>query len=248
MEIIAATARGLGMKVMLKPHVWRPQGDQPLTGQQRELWFREYGVFVEHYARMAKRIHADTFCIGVEFGPLTEDEAQWRALVARVRAIYAGPLVYAANFGKEFESIRFWDALDYIGLDNYYPLPDDYSAAAIVEKVERVAKHYGKPVLLTEAGYSSAVGSHRTPWADHPPSPVSMEEQVKSYEAIFAGFSEKPWFAGVYWWKIETDGSGGPADNSMVPWGKPAMGTLKKWYGRPDDFVRGYEDWAGTVR
>ncbi|MBN8734474.1 MAG: hypothetical protein J0L64_28315 [Acidobacteria bacterium] len=247
-EIIAATARGLGMKVMLKPHVWRPQGDQPLTEKERERWFREYGTFLEHYARMAKRIHADTFCIGVEFGSLTEDEAQWRGLIARVRAIYAGPLVYAANFGKEFESIRFWDALDYIGLDNYYPLPDDYSAGAIVEKVERVAKQYGKPVLLTEAGYSSAVGAHKTPWADHPPSPVSLEEQVKSYEAIFAGFSGKPWFAGVYWWKIETDGAGGPLDNSMVPWGKPAMGTLKRWYGRPDDFVSGFEEWGGRLR
>ncbi|HBY59067.1 MAG TPA: hypothetical protein DEH78_04555 [Solibacterales bacterium] len=232
-EIITATARGLGMRVMLKPHVWKPQGDQPLTEKQREVWFREYGVFVEHYARLAKQIHADTFCIGVEFGRLTEDEAQWRALIARVRAIYPGPLVYAANFGKEFESIRFWDALDYIGLDNYYPLPDDYSTAAIVEKVEGVAKQYGKPVLLTEAGYSSAVGSHRTPWADHPPSPLSLEEQVRCYEAIFAGFWGEPWFAGVYWWKIETDGAGGPGDNSMAPWGKPVMDTIRRWYAKP---------------
>jgi hypothetical protein len=231
-EIITAKAHGLGMRVMLKPHVWRPQGDQPLSEEARTVWFREYTVFIEHYARLAQRIHADTLCIGVEFGQLTEFEPQWRAIIAQVRSHYSGPLVYAANHGREFESIRFWDALEYIGLDNYYPLPDDYSAAEIVRKVEEVAKRYDRPVLLTEAGYSSAVNSHRTPWADHPPSPLSLEEQVRCYEAIFAAFHEKPWFAGVYWWKIETDGAGGPADNSMVPWGKPAMQTLKKWYTR----------------
>lgn len=235
-EIIAATAHGLGMKVMLKPHVWRPQGGQPLTEDARNVWFREYTSFIEHYARLAQRIHADTFCIGVEFGQLTEFELEWRAIIARVRRLYTGPLVYAANHGKEFESIRFWDALDYIGLDNYYPLPDDYSAEEIVKKVEEVAKRYDRPVLLTEAGYSSAVASHKTPWADHPPSPLSLEEQVRCYEAIFAAFHEKPWFAGVYWWKIETDGAGGPNDNSMVPWGKPAMQTLKKWYSRRELF------------
>jgi len=233
-EIITATARGLGMKVMLKPHVWRPQTDQPLSENARTVWFQEYTAFIEHYARLAQRIHADTFCIGVEFGQLAGFEPQWRTIIARVRSLYQGPLVYAANFGSEFESIRFWDALDYIGLDNYYPLPDDYSAAEIARKVEDVAKRYNRPVLLTEAGYSSAVGSHRTPWADHPPSPMSLEEQVRCYEAIFAAFYEKPWFAGAYWWKIETDGAGGAADNSMVPWGKPAMRTLKKWYARPE--------------
>ncbi|MBI4907244.1 MAG: hypothetical protein HY820_26705 [Acidobacteria bacterium] len=233
-EIITATARGLGMKVMLKPHIWRPQGDQPLSEEDRAVWFQEYTAFIEHYARLAQRIHADTLCIGVEFGQLTEFEPQWRTIIATVRSLYKGPLVYAANHGREFESIRFWDALDYIGLDNYYPLPDDYSAAEIVKKVEEVAKRYDRPVLLTEAGYSSAVGSHKTPWADHPPSSLSLEEQVRCYEAIFAAFYEKPWFAGVYWWKIETDGAGGPADNSMVPWGKPAMQTMKKWYARPE--------------
>lgn len=235
-EIITASAYGLGMKVMLKPHIWWPRDGRALSERKRDVWFREYMVFIEHYARLAQRMHAETLCIGVELGRLTRFEAEWRELIARVRRIYKGPLVYAASLGTDFESVRFWDALDYIGLDNYYPLPDDYSAEEIVKKVEAVAERYHRPVLLTEAGSSSAVGAHRTPWADHPPSPLSSEEQVRCNEAMLAAFYEKPWFAGVYWWKVETDGAGGAADNSMSPWGKPVMLTIRKWYGQPARF------------
>lgn len=235
-EIISADAHALGMSVMLKPHVWRPRGDQPLNEDARRVWFRDYALFIEHYARLAQRIHADIFCIGVELGAFTGFEQEWRSIVARVRSLYQGPLVYAANHGEEFESIRFWDALDYIGLDNYYALPDDFSAAKIAGKAGQVAKRYNRPVLLTEAGCASAAGSHTAPWEDHPPRPLSLEEQARYYEAVFEAFYGQPWFAGVYWWKIETDGAGGPGDNSMVPWGKPAMLILKKWYSRKEAF------------
>jgi hypothetical protein len=232
-ELITAVAHQRGMKVMLKPHIWNPQGISFHTAERRELWFREYLRFIEHYAQLAQRIHADIFCIGVEFETLTEFEQPWREIIARVREIYKGPLVYAANHGKEFESIRFWDALDYIGLDNYYPLPDDYSTADLVRRVETVAKRYDRPVLFTEAGYSAAIEAHRTPWEDRPPRAISLEEQVRCYEALMSAFYQQPWFAGVYWWKIETDGTGGAYDNSMVPWGKPAMETIRKWYTTP---------------
>ena len=84
-------------------------------------------------------------------------------------------------------------------------------------------------MLFTEAGYSSAPGSHRTPWEDKRSGPVSLEEQVRSYEALLKTFYEKRWFRGVYWWKIETDRAGGPSDPGMMPWGKPAMEVLKDW-------------------
>ncbi|MBK5291333.1 MAG: hypothetical protein JJE04_06640 [Acidobacteriia bacterium] len=227
---LAAQARQLGIKVMLKPHVWRVQPEKVSSPETMRLWFAEYTRFLEHYARLAVRIDAGLFCIGVELGPLTREETQWRTLIRKVRAIYDGPLVYAANFGEEFERIRFWDALDYIGLDNYYPLTEDYSAAALVEKVETVQRRFRKPVLFTEAGFSSAEGAHKTPWADETANPVSLEEQTRCYAALLQAFYAKEWFHGVYWWKVGTNGYGGPDDNSMTPWGKPAMDVVKKYY------------------
>lgn len=231
-EILTAQAHRDGMRVMLKPHTWKPRQQDLPTPEHRQRWFAEMTKFLVHYARLADRLQVDTFCIGVEFGWLTMFEREWRELIASVRTVYPGPLVYAANHGEEFESIAFWDALDYIGVDNYYPLPDNYDATALARKISEVSGRFGRPVLFTETGYSSAPDSHRTPWDDKKSGPIALEHQARCYEALLSAFYDKPWFRGVYWWKIETDGVGGPDDPSMVPWRKPAMEVLRRWYGR----------------
>jgi hypothetical protein len=233
LEQLSRVAHAIGVKVLLKPQVWTRGGDwielDFPDSSDRAKWFADYQVFLEHYARLATRLHADVFCIGVELGKLTHDDAEWRKLIARVRVLYPGPLVYAANFGSEFESITFWDALDYIGLDNYYPLPDDFSTDALVRKVEAVQRKFERPVIFTEAGFASREATHRQPWEDGSGS-LSPEEQARCYEAVFSAFYSKPWFKGVYWWKVGTNGRGGPQDSSHSPWRKPAMEVLRRWY------------------
>jgi hypothetical protein len=49
-----------------------------------------------------------------------------------------------------------------------------------------------------------------------------------------SAFYAQPWFAGIYWWRLETNGVGGPADNSIVPWRKPAMDAIRTWSAKPD--------------
>lgn len=231
--LVSRVAHHLGIKVLLKPQVWvRPgyPGDLDFaTEDMRRQWFADYGRFVEHYAKLATVTHADVFCVGVEFARLSVHEQSWRELIALARRHYTGPLVYAANFGPEFETIRFWDALDYAGLNNYYPLPDDLSTEEIASKVERVAIKIGKPVIFTEAGFSSYENPHRQPW-DETPSRLDLEAQARAYEAVFRAFYHRPWFAGVYWWKIGTNGAGGIANGAHTPWRKPAMEVLGRWY------------------
>jgi glycosyl hydrolase family 113 len=234
LEGLARVAHALGMKVMLKPGMWTDGGgfagdlDFP-DPAARAHWFASYQRLVEHYAALATRMHADVFCIGGEFVKLSRYDADWRQVIRRARKLYPGPIVYAANFGQEFESLTFWDALDYIGLQEYYPLPDDLSTTEVVSKVESVEKKYGKPVLLTEAGFPSAAGANRKPWDDSG-GRVSLDLQARCYDAIFRAFYDKPWFAGVYWWKIGSNASGGPEDLSHTPWGKPAMQVLALYY------------------
>lgn len=230
MERLAAAARAKGMKVFLKPHVWRGPEMDLTDPEELQEWFRQYAAFLDHYAGFAAKIQADLFCVGVELKSFTKYEARWRGLIARVRAIYKGPLVYAANHGPEFETIAFWDALDYIGLDNYYPLPDDLSTAALGRKIEAVRAKFRKPVLFTEAGFSAIEHAHRAPWEDETDKPLSLAAQASAYEALLKGFYDKEWFHGVYWWKVGTNGYGGPENNSMTPWEKPAMEILKRWY------------------
>ena len=236
-EHMTRVAHSLGMKVMLKPGVWVGGGGYAgsiefQSAAERAAWFESYTAFVEHYARLAKRIHADLFCVGGEFGKLTQDEAAWRKVIARARELYPGPLVYAANFGDEFETIKFWDALDYIGLQNYYPLPDDLATDEVVQKVEAVEKKFQRPVIFTEVGFASGENSNRTPWEDGH-GKISLGLQARCYQATFEAFYDKPWFEGMYWWKVGTNGFGGRDDPSLTPWGKPAMDVVKRWYTRP---------------
>jgi hypothetical protein len=234
---MARVAHALGIKVMLKPGVW--VGDGGYAGElefdsaaERAEWFKSYGRFVEHYACLAKRVHADLLCVGGEFVHLTPYDAEWRKLIARARVLYPGPLVYAANFGGEFESVKFWDALDYIGLQEYYPLPNDLNADAIERKVEAVQRKYQRPVIFTEVGFASGEHANRAPWEDGRGAPAP-DLQARCYEAIFKTFYDQPWFEGMYWWKVGTNGFGGPDDTSLTPWGKRAMQVVRQWYTRP---------------
>ena len=234
LEGLARVAHARGMKVLLKPGMWTDGGGfagdldfpDPIA---RARWFANYQRLAGHFAALATRMHADVFCIGGEFVKLSRYDADWRRLIARARALYPGPIVYAANFGEEFETLTFWDALDYIGLQEYYPLPDSLSTEELVAKVERVQKKYGKPVLFTEAGFPSATGANRKPWDDSG-GEVSVDLQARCYDAIFPAFYDKPWFEGVYWWKIGSDARGGPSDSSHTPWGKPAMQVISRYY------------------
>jgi Glycoside Hydrolase Family 113 len=232
---MARLAHALGMKVMLKPGIWVRGGgdagelDFP-SEAGRKKFFDDYGEFIDHYARLATQIHADLFCVGGELVKLSADEEAWRNIIARVRGIYPGPLTYAANFGTEFETLKFWDALDYIGLQDYYPLPAGLSTDAEVAKVEAVEEKYGKPVIFTEAGFASAPDANQHPWEDGKAAKPELGLQARCYAAIFRAFYSKPWFEGMYWWKIGTNGFGGPEDTSLTPWNKPAMEVVKQWY------------------
>ncbi len=230
LEQLSRVAHARGMKVMLKPAIWEAFNLDFPKAEDRSQWFDQYGTFLEHYARLAKRMHADLLCIGGEFVHLSAYDAEWRRLIGRTRELYPGPLVYAANHGSEFETITFWDALDYIGLQEYYPLPDDLSAGSIVQKVEAVQQRFAKPVIFTEVGFPSLVGANRQPWDDYGRRRVSLAAQAASTEAILRAFYSKPWFQGMYWWRLETNGSGGSDDGSHSLWKKPALDVIKRWY------------------
>ncbi|RMD96763.1 MAG: hypothetical protein D6814_10790, partial [Calditrichaeota bacterium] len=182
--VAARYAHELGMRVMLKPHIllmggghWGWPGDIEMsTPAEWQAFFKFYKRWILHYAILAQMYRFDSFCIGVELVNTTVGhEKAWRRLIADIRKVYGGQLIYAANWGKEFENIRFWDALDLIGLNCYYPLAQDPSASfetllrganAVAAKVGRISRKFGKPVALTEIGFASRPASWVDPHRD----------------------------------------------------------------------------------
>jgi hypothetical protein len=241
-------AHATGLRVFLKPQLdlvgegWR--GEIALRSEADwRAWFASYEAFILHYAALAQEERVALFCVGVELDATRQREADWRRVVAAVRARYAGPLVYAANWGRE-RDIRWWDALDYAGVDAYFPLAE--SAEPTLAEVRAGwqphlaalrawAARIGKPVLFTEIGYRSARNAGREPWEyllEQPPAPA---QQALLYRAALETFWREPWFAGLYWWIWDTRPPADPArDASFTPQGKPAWEVLREFYGRSD--------------
>lgn len=256
------SVHGQGLNVMLKPHLWSREfygtdakwtGDIVMQSEDDwEIWFANYLGFILSYARLAEETRTEIFCIGLEYVRTTRERPeQWRALIRAIRDVYHGPLTYGAHFGDEMNHITFWDDLDYIGINAYPELTDKDRASVdelvagwqpIIRTMDQLSARYRRPILLTEAGFNSIVGAGKRPWqwSSQQHSVVDLDEQAKCYESLFRAFWNKPWFAGVYFWKwyLNPD-AGGATDPDYTPQNKPAQDVMRRWYTRAVTSDRG---------
>lgn len=108
-------------------------------------------------------------------------ERHWRQLIQQTRQVYAGKLTYAANF-DQYQSVGFWDALDLIGVNAYFPLrsqPHFQSQQQLqqqlfsgwrqvlgdLEAFRQDQSITDKPVIFTELGYTRWDQSTLAPWS-----------------------------------------------------------------------------------
>ncbi len=235
------SAHTLGLKVMLKPHLWagrRFHGDIEFDKVARfDAWFAQYRRWLLHFARFAELHRVDLLAIGNELSGLTVHEGHWRGLISDIRKIYSGPITYAAHWNGEFGQVSFWDQLDYIGVNFYFPMAEDRerpaaNAVKISEtqaRIQAVSKKFDKPILFTEVGFPALKTAASRPWEENS-SGLDAALQKQCYEAWFQYFSQEPNVAGMYWWKWPTHGRSGPFDTSHRPVGKPAVEVLRKWF------------------
>jgi len=238
----------LGLKVMLKPHIDAFSGDWRGTFQPEDsgIWFDNYMDMMMTFAHIAQDEGVEILSLGCEFVELTTAEysPDWRRVIQAIRSVYTGPLVYAANWGREALQVEFWDNLDFIGIDGYFELTnktdpeiDELLTAwtPYLVQIESIHQTWQKPILLTEIGYRSIDGANMRPWDWENPGELDLSEQALCYQAVIRAFGEKSWFYGIYWWNWEPDPSlGGPADKGYTPYGKLAGTVLRSWYCEED--------------
>ncbi len=254
LEATTLLARAHGIRTLLKPHLWvRRGGPEAWPGAiamanegDWDAWFASYREFLVHYARLAERLGIEALAVGTELHRAAlARPASWRALIARVREVYSGELTYAANWNAEFEEIPFWDALDAIGIQAYFPLAD-HERPTLPElaagwrrhlpAIEAVHRRTGKPILFTEIGYRSVAGAAIAPWRwpeRTAQETVDLETQERCYEAFFATVWPQPWLAGAYFWKWYPDAKAhfeARWETDFTPQGKPAEDVLRRYY------------------
>ncbi len=243
---VVELARAQGLRVFLKPQIdilgpgWR--GEISFTSEAEwTRWFVSYQAFISHYAALATRAGASFFSVGVELDATRHRTRDWRTVIARVRQLYAGSLVYAANWRRE-RDIEWWDDLDYAGVDAYFPVagqPDPPQSEVEsrwrkeIGSLEAWARNIGKPVIFTEVGYRSIAGAGSEPWEWQLKGLASPHEQAVLYRATLSALWSQPWCYGFYWWQWRTTPPQDPAsDTDFTPQGKPAWGAIREFYAR----------------
>ena len=235
------------IKIMVKPQIWVWKGE--FTGHilmnSEENWKvleTSYEDFILTYATSAETLKADILCIGTELEKFVENRPEyWRKLIKKIRKIYSGKLTYASNW-DEFKRVPFWQQLDFIGIDAYFPLSDkkeptikDFEAGWLPHKQEiiKIQQLNNKPILFTEFGYRSVNFTGREPWdSNRGLDEVNLNNQTKALQAIYNQFWKEDWFTGGFLWKWfhEYDKVGGEKNNMFTLQNKPAELLLKELY------------------
>ena len=241
-------AKAKGLKVMIKPHLWFDHGSytghfELNSDKEWKVFEASYSDYVLGHAKLAEENDADMFCIGVELTRFCEQRPEfWRNLIDEVRKVYNGKLTYAGNWDS-YNRMPFWDKLDYIGVDAYFPLCDENTPRSEdafagwephFQAVKRLSKKHQKEVIFTEWGFRSTDQCCHRPWETGAGGDINLKAQKNAYMATFERFWNETWFAGGFVWKWFPNhpNSGGTTDNRFTPQNKPAEEVLREWFSR----------------
>ena len=232
------------MKVMLKPMVDCRDGNWRGNINPSNDWFSAYQEFITFWAQIAEENNVELFCIGCEFTKTVSWSSSWKNIIQNTQTHYTGPLTYAANHGNE-KNVHWWNDLDYVGIDAYYPLTNknDPTLNELKRAWENRADSIenwlnsnwrNMKIVFAEVGYQSVDGTNRTPW--HTNSATDLREQAECYDALLSVCRKRSWWLGAFWWNWETNpdaGKGGVP--SFTPMNKPAEDIMISHYQTPPD-------------
>ena len=235
------------ISVMIKPQIWVAKGEFTgtieMTSEDDWLQFEnDYSNFILTFARIAAQEKVAIFCIGTELEKFVSNRPEyWKSLIAEVKLIYKGKITYAANW-DEYTKTSFWEDLDYIGIDGYFPLskektPKIATLKTAWEKHKGLMKKHtdslNKQILFTEFGYRSIDYAAAKPWeVDYTKTSVNLTAQVNTTQALFEALWQEKWFAGGFIWKwfIDYENVGGKNNARFTPQNKPVENVIKEFY------------------
>ncbi len=211
-------AHALGLKIAIVPHIagwrsgWEWRGDITFaTDAEWARFFSSYQTWIATVARLCR--DADGFSVGSELDRTIPDhEAEWRTIIAAVRAETSAALTYGANW-SDYQKVPFWDALDAIGVSAYFPLVDHEGPPTAIEldtawrNLGRELATYSKkqnykPVVFLELGYDESLSAARTPWANGRREPGARDVQILCLDRALAALESPAAPAyGAFLWK-----------------------------------------------
>jgi len=240
------------IKVMMKPQIWVWKGE--FTGLVKMAseadWLqleKSYKNFILEFAKVAEEEKIAIFCIGTELEKFILHRPEyWRDLIAEVKKVYTGKLTYAANW-DEYKRVPFWDALDYIGVDAYFPVSENHTPTVEETKagweqwkteLKTISEKENKKIIFAEYGYRNVDFSGKEPWkSDREMISKNVNAQANLLEGLYQSLWNEDWFAGGFLWKwfIWHEKVGGAEDNQFTPQNKPAQKIVEVYYSTHKD-------------
>ncbi|WP_436515065.1 glycoside hydrolase family 113 [Ekhidna sp. To15] len=249
--IDAITKRGL--ELIIKPHIWitspsdgKWRADIEMESEEEWLeWESRYERFILFWAQVSEHHDLPYFCVGNEYYISTTKRPQfWESLIDTVRTVYSGRLTYGANWDREYKEIAFWNKLDYIGIQAYFPLADrnypNYDEVIdgwnkhLIE-IDSISNAFNRKVIFTELGYKSTPDAARYPWgwedfSENIFQRISTKTQAYCYQAFFEKVWDQEWMTGVMIWQWQTSERDNEGNHNFTPEDKPAMNELAKGF------------------
>ncbi|HEV2855797.1 MAG TPA: hypothetical protein VHC97_23620 [Thermoanaerobaculia bacterium] len=236
-------SRAKGFHVLYKPHLWVSGNSWPgdvrmETEKDWQAWWRGYRRYILHHALLASWAGADLFSVGCELSKTVDRDAEWRDLIAATRLFFPRAVTYSGNWYGDLENVRFWDRLDYMGIDAYFPLSAspqagrtdlEKGAKEVAARLNAASKRSGKPMILTEVGFAA----HKAAWvAPHTEGgEYSEDDQALAYDVLFNALGRPPWLAGTFVWKaFSAPGSDGGSEADFRFLGRKAEREVREYY------------------
>ena len=234
-----------GLKVMVKPHIWITNiwvgAMDYSTETEWENFEKSYAKYILDFARVSDSMQVESFCIGVELKKsVVKRPIFWKSLIDSVRLVYSGKITYAANWDN-YKKVTFWNKLDYIGIDAYFPVSDKKTPSfddcykgwsKNYNEIKNLSNSVNKKIVFTEYGYRNIDFTGKEPWNEHGNSTFNSEAQENAYRAVFCRFWKEPWFEGAFLWKWFPNHSnaGGKANNRFTPQNKPVEDIIRNTF------------------
>ena len=217
LEYIINKLHQKGFKVSLEPvvnleHTKSGEWMGTIAPDNWDRWFENYNTLIQHYAKLAQKNEVEQFSVGVELNSTHQFKEKWEQIIDNVRKNYQGLIIFVANFDA-YETVSFWDKLDTIAMNFYFPInrrdhwhepwsevKDDYNDPSYedllegwqlwVDTLDIWQKKINKPIVVTEIGYVSQRGCTYQPWSWYL-GEANYEEQYLAYKALFEVWGKK---------------------------------------------------------
>ena len=216
-----------------------------------DSWFMSYSQYILTMADIANAGKVDIFCVGSELLSTRHPSATTGCslLIAQIRSHFSYPikLTYSSNwdhYDPEQGGPKFWDQLDYIGMNNYNELGDKPGIPVsqlvkawepIKDKVLKFAAKEKKPFFFTEVGWHNLDNTVKEPWNYVADGKIDLDEQLHAFQSFVQVWEPVPHdqFMGAFVWEWCPGSNGDKNKGSYSLQNTPAEKVVQQWMKDP---------------